>query len=244
MRLRQRFLSVGLGLFLAASAQADTALLGTSKDNTLYLDGTGGLSNGAGEYMFAGKAAGLRRALMAFDIAGNIPAGSMIQSVTLNLHCSRSNFLSPVVTLELHRVLANWGEGTSDAGDPGGTGIAATAGDVTWVHTFFNTGFWTTPGGDWSPTVSSQQTLATAGFFAWPSTAQMVADAQDWLDDPATNFGWVLLGGESDENLNAKRFDTRENVDPANRPILEIEYQPPTVAVEGSAWSQVKSLFK
>ena len=36
----------------------------------------------------------------------------------------------------------------------------------------------------------------------------MVADVQSWLDNPATNFGWLVLGDESDI-LTAKRFDTQ-----------------------------------
>lgn len=244
MRIRYLVSGLTLGFVFAASAHADSVVLGTSKDNTLFQDGTGGLSSGAGVYMFAGKAAGLRRALLAFDVAGSVPAGSTIQSATLTLYCSRTNYLVPSLTLELHRLLADWGEGASDAGDPGGTGTTAEPGDATWIHTFHNTAFWTTAGGDFDATLSGAQTLATTGSYAWGSTAQMVADVQGWLDNPATNFGWILLGGEDDENVNAKRLDTRENATPANRPVLEIEYLPPTVTVEASAWSRIKGLFR
>ena len=39
------------------------------------------------------------------------------------------------------------GEGASNAGDPGGMGAPAVVNDATWVHTFYNTGFWIAPGG-------------------------------------------------------------------------------------------------
>jgi hypothetical protein len=38
------------------------------------------------------------------------------------------------------------GEGASNAGDPGGMGAPAVVNDATWVHTFYNTGFWIAPG--------------------------------------------------------------------------------------------------
>ena len=51
-----------------------------SQDNSLYEDSQGVLSNGAGDYLFAGRtkqSAGrsLRRALVQFDIAGAVPPG-------------------------------------------------------------------------------------------------------------------------------------------------------------------------
>ena len=48
----------------------------------------------------------------------------------------------------------------------------------------------------------------------------MIADVQSWLDNPATNFGWLVLGDES-ASATAKRFDTRESASP---PVLTIEY--------------------
>ena len=49
----------------------------------------------------------------------------------------------------------------------------------------------------------------------------MRADVQSWLDDPASNFGWLVLGDES-EIPTAKRFDTRESASP---PVLTIHIQ-------------------
>ena len=59
-------------LFFAATrnaALADTVMLPPQKDNTLYEDGAGSLSNGQGAYFFAGKTVSnsLRRGLIAFD---------------------------------------------------------------------------------------------------------------------------------------------------------------------------------
>src|ERR1700736_2054803 len=56
--------------------------LGPSKDNTLYQSTAGDISNGAGSYFIAGLTSGsaVRRGVIDFDIAGNIPAGATINS--------------------------------------------------------------------------------------------------------------------------------------------------------------------
>jgi hypothetical protein len=58
-----------------------------SKDNTIYGDGSASLSNGAGAFLFAGSSGQKRalRSLIAFNLAGQIPAGATINSVTLTL---------------------------------------------------------------------------------------------------------------------------------------------------------------
>jgi len=225
---------VGLGIFLAVVAGTtvafgDIASLGAAKDNTLYFEPDGLTSNGAGAYLFAGATSGFgpRRGLLAFDIADNIPAGSTINSVSLTLHVSRTQFGSS--TVGLHPVLADWGEGASDAGDPGGAGITAEPGDATWLHTFYNTSFWTNPGGDFSAVSSGDALVGDIGFYTWGSTAAMVADVQAWLDNPATNYGWLLLGDEAGFQT-AKRYDSRENAEPTFRPALSIDYTVPEPA--------------
>lgn len=214
-------------LTLAAGAQADTVSITTSKDNTLYFPLVGPTSNGAGEFVYVGgSGAGPRRALLAFDIAAAVPASATINSVTLTLHLSRFSLFSDGNDITLHRVLADWGEGTSDAGDPGGIGATPTLGDATWDHRFYDDVFWTTPGGDFDPTVSGSTFVdVVLGHYTWSSTSQMVADVQAWLDNPTSNFGWLLMGDEPTAN-SAKRFDSRENVVPANRPQLVIDYTP------------------
>ena len=120
-----------------ARAAPDVIDLSPIQDNTLYEDEAGSLSNGAGDHFFVGAIAGgeLRRGVIAFDIAENIPAGSTIESVTLQLNMSRTS--SGGQPIELRRLLADWGEGSSNAPGQEGGGDAATSGDATWVYTFF-----------------------------------------------------------------------------------------------------------
>ena len=121
--------------------------------------------------------------------------------------------------IELHKLLADWGEGISQATGEEGQGAPATPNDATWRHRFFDTIFWTNEGGDFSATVSANQLVGAIGQYTWNST-QMVADVQSWLDNPASNFGWLLLGDESTATT-TKRFDTRESASP---PVLIVQY--------------------
>jgi hypothetical protein len=220
---------VTAGLALAASTVAATVTLTTSKDNTLYESASGTLSNGAGSYFFAGKTrTGLiRRGVIAFDVAGNIPAGSTITGVVLTLHVSRTKHTTSE-TVELRRLLASWGEGTSDATAEEGGGAPATAGDATWIHRSYNTLLWTSAGGDFTGTASSIAAVGGTGNYTW-SSAQMVADVQSWLNNPSGNFGWIVLGNEA-ETQTAKRFDTRETralvIGPRSRSPLPVPGRP------------------
>jgi hypothetical protein len=209
---------------VASSVSAAIINLTPSKDNTLYEydPAEGDHSNGAGFHFFAGEngMGELRRGVLAFDIAGHIPAGSTILAVTLSMNMSRTA-LDTARTVELHKLLADWGEGTSHAPGEEGDGAPATPNDATWRHRFFDTIFWTNQGGDFSATVSASQSVGPIGQYAWTS-AQMVADVQSWLDTPGNNFGWLVLGDES-TIATAKRFDSRES---ASAPMLTIQYIP------------------
>src|SRR5437868_938716 len=211
-----------LGAIGPSVAIADVININPIKDNTLYefVPADGDRSNALGFHFFTGTTGmdELRRGVLAFDIAGNIPAGSAILGVTLSLNMSMTPSVDPRTT-ELHKLLADWGEGTSQASGGEGEGAPATINDATWRHRFFDTIFWTTEGGDFSATVSASQSVGAVGMYTW-SSSQMVADVQSWLNDPASNFGWLVLGDES-EIATAKRFDTRES---ASQPVLTIQY--------------------
>jgi hypothetical protein len=217
-------LAGALGYVGTSLAGAATISITPSKDNTLYqyVPAEGDLSNALGFHFFAGETAmnEIRRGVLSFDIAGNIPPGSTITSVTLSLNMSRTAF-DTAVTVELHKLLADWGEGTSRAPGEEGTGAPATPNDATWRHRFYDAIFWTNQGGDFSAMVSASQSVGPIGQYTWSST-QMIADVQSWLDNPATNFGWLVLGDES-AGATAKRFDTRESASP---PVLTIVYTP------------------
>jgi hypothetical protein len=216
------FLLAGGPSLLAAGEVVE---LTPQQDNTLYQDaGNNGLiSNGAGQHFFCGRISTgfLRRGLVQFDVAGGVPRGATVTKARLRLHLSRS--LGFDTTVDLHRVLASWGEGASDADDPEGQGAPAEEGDATWRYRFFDTVEWSERGGDFDETISASADVGDVGLYTWESQ-QLVIDVQDWLDDPGSNFGWMVRGDEVTHG-SAKRFDTRENPNPDNRPRLTIEYE-------------------
>jgi hypothetical protein len=227
---KQLYLASFLVLVLASvqSVAASVVSVGAIKDNTLYPEPSGLLSNGQGYYLFAGLTVNteIRRALLAFDVAAAIPAGSTINSVELSLNMSRCgpNCFTPS-NMSLHSVLADWGEGASVAGGQEGAGGLAAPGDATWLHTFYATDFWANPGGDFSPAASATTVVTDLGLYTWGSTASMVADVQAWLDNPASNFGWLIKDDEAFAGT-GKRFDSRNNLIPSLRPTLRIDYTP------------------
>jgi len=226
--LRTAALAAAIGYTCTALASANIINIMPSKDNTLYEydPADGDTSNALGLHFFAGKTAmgELRRGVLAFDIAGSVPAGSTITGVTLSMNMSRTP-LSVAYPVELHKLLADWGEGTSMASGGEGDGAPATPNDATWRHRFFDTIFWTNEGGDFSATVSASQSATVVGPHTW-SPAHLLADVQPSLDNPAGNFGWLVLGDEK-PTLTSKRFDTRESASP---PVLTIEFIRPRVA--------------
>jgi len=209
----------------AASALAEVVTLPPMQDTTLYQENPESRSNGAGVYTFSGRTLNgdLRRALVAFDVAAAIPAGAVINSASLTLHLSRTSRAGPE-SVALHRLLRAWGEGASDATAQEGTGAPATPQDATWAFSLVATQTrWTTPGGDYAATASAAVTVGVIGTYTWPSTPELVADVQSWVDEPAGNFGWIVLSDESG-GPSAKRFDSRENTSAAFRPALTLDY--------------------
>src|SRR5690606_9515519 len=136
-----------------ATAQV-TVSIPCDRDNTLYEDASGSLSNGAGSGLFVGKNGGdlIRRTLLHFDVAAAMPAGARVLSASLSFRLHPS--LASGQTASVHRVLQDWGEGTSVASGNGGSGAPATSNDATWLHRFYPSQLWTTAGGDYQATAS------------------------------------------------------------------------------------------
>lgn len=222
-------------IVLASSTLAASVTLDPAKDNTLIqrTDPNGQLSNGLGD-IFTGRTnqdgqgpatISIRRGLVQFDLS-SIPAGSIITGATLTMRDVMGLNGDPVTSL--HRLLADWGEGTSF--QAGGMGAAATQNDATWLYRFYiaadpaSSPAWSTAGGDFSPTVSGSaiisDDLGGGQTFTW-SAPGMIADLQFWLDNPAQNFGWLLQGDES-RGQSAKRLNSRDS---GFSPELDITYQ-------------------
>jgi len=223
--LRRGALPVVLAL-AAPALQADLVEVVSDRDNTLYEQSVGLTSNGAGDHFFSGKTniGLLRRAVLHFDVAGAVPAGSTIHSATLRFEMTKTAVGSQ--QLAVHRLTADWGEESSHSpGDEGGGDLAA-AGDATWIHRFSPTELWTSWGGDFEPVASATTSVGGLGSYSW-SSAALAADAQDMLDAPASNFGWILKNVNEGPDKTTKRFNTREHPQSSTWPTLILDYTPP-----------------
>lgn len=209
---------------MTADAASVTVALQPAADTTIFEENARA-SDAKAPGFFAGLNAGgaSRRAFLRFDVEGPVPTGSTISSVRLRLSLTRSN--SGSVLASLYRVSAAWGEGTSSAGEFGGDGSVATTGDATWTSRVYPLVPWTSPGGDTAPTASGSARVGSApADILFDATPAMVADVQGWLDQPGANFGWQLRADETQVAPTAKRFGSRENTDPALRPVLFVTY--------------------
>lgn len=224
----KNFHSLILFLCLSFTIHSQTIVnLNAEKDNSMYSE-SGDLSNGMGDFLFAGRTqqGNNRRGLIKFDLS-SIPAGSTINGVTLEMTGSAGG----PNNVNLHRLVADWGEGNSDAPGAEGMGTQALPGDATWINTFYNTAIWLTSGGDFDATVSANA-VVSFGANNWTG-AQMISDVQDWIDGVNPNHGWIMIGEEG-INGSAIKVNSRHN---ANPPVLTIGYTAPTTCMTNNTLS-------
>jgi len=233
-RTRRMIVSAAAVVCAVPGVHAGTSHVAALKDNTLYQDLSGSTSNGSGQFLFVGETAGssARRAVMAFDFANYLPTNVVgVNSVTLTVFGDKGHSSG---ALNIYRLTKNWGEGASNAGDPGGSGTLAAPGDATWKYNFYNTSQWTNLGGDFAATASATGSIG-AGSWSY-SSAQMAADVQGWITSPATNFGWILVGDEAGFQT-ATRLFSRENTFVELRPDLAVDYNASTWKTGSGLWS-------
>ncbi len=212
---------LALGLFTGA-ASADLVTLQSDRHGTLYETNGDPRANGLGQHLFAGVTNQnfRRRGLIDFDLAPLLAGPVTIESVTLRLHVSQTN--APASDVGLHRLLADWGVGSTDAGGGEGGGGPATPGSATWDSAFYDTVAWANPGGDFAVDASASSLLEGTGWKSW-SGAGLVEDLQSMVDGDVNRFGWLLLGDETGTGTTF-RFDSMFIGDATLRPELIVEY--------------------
>jgi uncharacterized repeat protein (TIGR01451 family) len=215
-----------------------TVSLTPVKDNSLIEYQSPQYSGGASSTLFVGVehfSLTRMRGLVDFNVAGSIPAGSTINSVTLTVTIELTNSTTTVTpTVELHDVLQNWGQGTGVPTAFMPPFASTTTNDTTWTNTFYPNQSWNTPGGDFSSTVSGTAVFGADGTNStFNSSSQMVADVQSWLNNPNTNFGWLMKGDETQNS--GKMIGSMHS---SNPPTLTIDYTapaaPPALTVSSS----------
>jgi hypothetical protein len=188
------------------------------------------------------------RGLLKFDVADALPPHAKIvsASLTLDVQHTPSDGDTPS-TFELHRVLRDWGEGNK-RGNPPSLGAEASLNEANWYYRFAETtNAWGAPGGqeeiDYSSISSAEQFVYGSLFspYTFESTSEMAGDVQAWVNQPADNFGWMLLTQDESLNFSARRFSSRENG--YGIPILTVEYFVPAITSIGTDGRKMQIRF-
>jgi glucose/arabinose dehydrogenase len=213
-------LLMGWGGGLAVAGTTNLAVVA----DTFLLAESGNNNAGASTHVAVGANRFLlvRRALLRFDLGG-IPSGSVVTSATMRAEViGLPAFATPQSSqFALHRLHAAWGEGSR----AGNQGALAQAGDATWNSRMHGTALWTQGGAaaDAAATASATTLVAGLGMYAW-SGPGLVEDVQAWIDDPATNAGWLLMSQSEATAATAKQLGSREGGKPM---VLEVGFLPP-----------------
>jgi len=196
------------------SAHAETVTLNPSQDTYISTRFEG--PNGTGVDMVIGTQGSFvsftrNRGLIQFDLS-TIPAGVVVNSVTLRLTVTRVPASPANGNFQLHRLLRPWDDLES-----------------TWTLRLEPDENWDTPGGqegaDFSETASSSVVVAGAGNYTFASTPQLVADVNAWLANPSANHGWLVMQANESTGFTARRIGSAEGGTTA--PVLEVRFDPP-----------------
>ena len=172
----------------------------------------------------------LRRSLLRFDTSG-IPAGSTVNSVTLRVTVVMTPLTPAQSVFDVRRLLQDWTEfgvtwNSRTAAAPWQVPGASGAGDVAGAASS-------------SVLVINNSPPTTPVPYTIPSTPALVADVQGWVNNPTSNFGWLLTSESESTSRTARRFATRETAN--NAPVLVIDYTPgstPTLSILTQPQSQ------
>lgn len=252
LRVRRAVLFTGFMIVALAPvhAFAVTVTLGAGKVSTIF-ENQPDNSIGRGPAVFVGgdSSGSPRRGLIDFNVAANIPLGATITSAELTMFLGlvggTDNGTPDTTqrTIELHRLIGDWAHGPTGLGVTtiSGTdqGYPAIPPSPTWNERRYQQNQpWTTPGGDFSPVVSSSALVGQTvnGAYKWASTPQLVADVQFMLDQPSLGFGWMMLNTDERVANSYRALLTKDWTDPLLRPQLLVTYDLAPVPVPAAMW--------
>lgn len=163
-----------------------------------------------------------RRALIGADLSV-IPPGWIIEDVSLRMTVEMSGGNFGDIDYALHRLTKSWGEGDVVGASQGGFGGPANDGDATWTSNQHNVATWTDPGADYV-TASATAAAGTAGSDVTWTGVDLIADVQTWVNSPARNRGWIVIGALEGTRQRVKRFYSSEASQ--FRPVLTVTAKP------------------
>ena len=163
----------------------------------------------------------VNRSVFQFDIAGNVPSGSIVTDVTFEFEVTQQGGVQGMqaVDFSLHRVTTAWDEGTGN----GNIGFASGDG-VTWANAT-GVDLWGTLGGDFDAMTSG--TVLVDGPDGLGSgeppiiysitSAKLIQDVQDIVDGVAVDNGFLLKADTEGLDFmgSASRVTSREGGNPA-----------------------------
>eukprot|EP00043_Microstomoeca_roanoka_P004193 m.48097 g.48097 ORF g.48097 m.48097 type:complete len:284 (-) comp12379_c0_seq1:115-966(-) len=212
-----------LAAIAISTATAETVTVFASMDTTICASDNGDqLANALGDGIYVGQTGQqlARRGLIHFNLS-EITSGSMISSVRIELY-DRNFAQDEEFAISVHRVLQPWQEGTSTF--PGGKCAKAGGNDASWKYSNVATNTtWRTVGGNYTVEKSALTSVGSSeSYYIWQDE-RLVRDVQAWIDDPASNYGWILIGDEETVR-SVKSFVSRQNMDTTAHPRIVIEY--------------------
>lgn len=203
-------------------------------DSSYIRNNTPGANYGGDQPMIMGTttAPAIIRGVMTFSLS-SIPAGSTITSITLRLTDRNNDTSSENASfqIDLHTLNASFAEGN---GDGSGSGVSG----VSWTKRS-DTLNWTTPGGDFSPTILSSisanpVTTTTGTNYTFTSNTNFVAAAQSALNGGSALNLLLKLNVENTAFRRAFFFES-DNGAAGGVPTLTVEYIPEPSALLLSA---------
>ncbi len=219
LRTIKSFLVLFAATLAAPLAFSQTVTLLAERNSFIHESATHTVANGVGEFGSADAKGAIQRFFIQFDIAGSIPAGSTIVSASLEFEVVQLPPSYQSTTFGVHRAMIPWGEGSTDGS---GQGTPAQPGDAKRLHSFYPGTFRSNPGGDLAPTASGSIGMNSPSRHMTTSPG-MAGDVQDFLDNPGSNFGW-LIKASSKGNRTARGFAARGFSLVAKAPTLVVSY--------------------
>lgn len=146
-----------------------------------------------------------QRGIITFDLT-QIPSVAIVHNATLYLHEAKTYGFPRMIAL--HKVLPkrDWLED-----------------HVTWRY-YQTKKPWLQSGGDFENVSSSASMVIWTGKLKW-DTWDVTTDAQEFVREPATNYGWIIKDTQEDKSQRYWYFDSKDT-SLQNAPFIEIMYSP------------------
>ena len=186
-------------------------------EDTMLYESNNGYNYGITATIEVGKysSGGYRMVLIKFSGLSNIPATATVTGATFYFYNTAS---TATQTVTMRRMLLNWAEGSQDGAE----------GDPNWTYlanpTAWTTGGALSDGNDRSAAVTCSFEITNAGSQYYSCTsAQLIADVQNFVDGGQSNYGWHLERTDGADDSVYMTYQSSEGTN-GQRPYLKVDY--------------------